>query len=79
MRDIELAGYDPFSGDKDSGGWERERREVVKTLYPGRCMFDEPHEIVPGTRAVRYSAVQHGTGWRSFLICAECIEKWDKT
>lgn len=75
ISEYELLGYDPFAGDKDDGGWKHLRNEVVKLRKPAPCFHWEPHIIEPGKLAVRYTAVLPGTGWKSFVVCAECIKK----
>lgn len=78
-RDRNLLGFDPFAGDKDSDGWKDMPSKIVTTKKAAPCLFDaEEHEIPVGSLAVRFTAVKPGKGWRSFLICADCIEGWNK-
>lgn len=74
--DEELLEFDPFAGDKGGGGVSYATEKVVKTRKEAECNFDgTPHIIKVGSRAVRYSAVLEGEGWKHFLLCADCISQ----
>ncbi len=75
--DTIYTSFDPFEGDRDSDVRLR-NISLVTTRKTHRCMSPggDVHEIPPGTRARRETALVDRERWGSYYVCTSCIDSF---
>lgn len=73
--DRQYLAYDPTAGDKDDGGVSHRVVSIVRARKSHLC-WQGQHQINPGERYLRETAIIAGEGRKSSAICLACIAAW---